>query len=398
MIFCLIFLTIIKLLLQNVVNCQDNLDINENIRSKRAILNVAKWKWRKFPIKYQVTEGVNLQHILNAVELIQNETCIRFKKVSNLKGEGLKFINSFNCTTEIGKRYGSKPHKIFMPKYCQESYAVERLILHALGSIYETQRPDRDKYISFIKHNTKTELIPYMDEIPGCAVNTYNMAYDYKSVLHISPNFYSVLPGPFFKSKKALHQNQIGYVLHMSFNDAKALNYYYCSKKIDKKLGCKNYGYSDPNNKKKCKCLKFFTGNKCEKFKTNDIKECKVKSEINATHIKKTVRLPVVKECFWRIKAPKDYYIKLKVWVTGKKKEWLHCSTLPYVEVRYIKDKSVSGAIMCGKINGVNIKSEDNYVYIHSNMHKPYLNLKIQYQGVKICKNKKGKIIPCPPS
>ena len=56
---------------------------------------------------------------------------------------------------------------------------------HALGLFHEHQRPDRERYVSIIKQNVRTESI-YVNNfamVEEEEVNTYNLPYDYASVM-----------------------------------------------------------------------------------------------------------------------------------------------------------------------------------------------------------------------
>ncbi len=55
---------------------------------------------------------------------------------------------------------------------------------HALGLYHEQSRPDRDSYVNVLTNNINPAAISNFDKGTAYDIQTYNIPYDYGSVMH----------------------------------------------------------------------------------------------------------------------------------------------------------------------------------------------------------------------
>lgn len=65
---------------------------------------------------------------------------------------------------------------------------VEHEIGHAIGFWHEQSRPDRDGFVTVVEGNVISSLLYNFEKKPVSQVNTFQVAYDYRSVMHYGQN------------------------------------------------------------------------------------------------------------------------------------------------------------------------------------------------------------------
>uniref|UniRef100_A0A0K0FTL7 Metalloendopeptidase n=1 Tax=Strongyloides venezuelensis TaxID=75913 RepID=A0A0K0FTL7_STRVS len=345
-------------------------------RNKRAIVPNSVHKWPK-TIHYTVVPPVNSTVIDRALKSIMMQTCLKFVKVSNLNGPGLRYIRGKECTSLLGKRINNGPQNIIIHKKCEMISLVQHETFHALGVEHEMGRRDRNSFLVLRPRNA----IPGFLQIVGFGPShrTYNIRYDFGSVMHYDP-FAATKNGKMTLFPRNHHYlKTIGQLHGANFNDYKLINFHYCNDTCRTKLNCLNGAYTNPKNCEYCKCPSFFTGRLCGKLISSQ-QGCP-KRMLHATASRKQLFIYGIKSCTVRIVAPQNLKIKLII-VNSVFSRSDICRPYIGLEVKFLKDLSVTGARFCGKDRNKVITSVGNSVIIHYGSFRSKNKVRILYKAV----------------
>uniref|UniRef100_A0A0N4ZI17 Metalloendopeptidase n=1 Tax=Parastrongyloides trichosuri TaxID=131310 RepID=A0A0N4ZI17_PARTI len=335
-------------------------------------------------IQYKTQRGINFATVSKALSFLHNETCLRFKNVVNFTDSGLYYINSSKCFSYVGRAFENQSQEIHLTKKCQRFFPILHETFHALGMIHEFGRPDRNDHLVVNKDNIETSALGNFALNNASETLTYNLKFDHGSAMNYNRYTFGKDKQAAIDTKDPHYSQTIGQNTEISFNDIKQLNLHYCSHKCTKNIpSCKTNGYPNPNNCTYCKCPRFFTGQFCEKL-INSHQNCSETKRIANDTIASFYLKGAIK-CYIRISASKDY--KINITVSGYFRHNASvCQPNEGLEVKYYKDKSVSGAIFCGTFGNKIIISEANTTVLgYSGKHKGDI-LTVSYQRIK--KNK----------
>uniref|UniRef100_A0AC35FMV6 Metalloendopeptidase n=1 Tax=Panagrolaimus sp. PS1159 TaxID=55785 RepID=A0AC35FMV6_9BILA len=125
--------------------------------------------------------------IQTAMKAIENNTCLRFQKRKNEK-DYLDLQNERNqgCYTTVGRQSGKNVVMLEANALatCVEHDIVVHELMHTLGLWHEHMRADRDKFIKVHYENIETAYYSQFEKVPPSEATTYNITYDYRSVMH----------------------------------------------------------------------------------------------------------------------------------------------------------------------------------------------------------------------
>lgn len=159
------------------------------------------------------------------------------------------------------------------------------------------------------------------------------------------------------KTRDWRYQNTIGQRDGLSFKDAKMINTRYCSNVCQRSLPCLNEGYTDPNNCGRCRCPSGYGGTYCE---TVEYTSCG--GSLTASSSYKKIESGIVQpdaNCVWRIRNPGGNVEVMFDQVNFQCAD--PCQS--YVEVKYLSQKTSTGARLCCSLPSV-IRSEGDDVII----------------------------------
>uniref|UniRef100_A0AAF5D402 Metalloendopeptidase n=1 Tax=Strongyloides stercoralis TaxID=6248 RepID=A0AAF5D402_STRER len=346
-----------------------------------------EFKW-DLPIKYWIDPKANLNTNLieKTLKDISKKTCITWEKMETIINNttGLNIRNSGLCASFVGRLSRDMPQEITFTQSCLNSGRIQHEFSHALGLVHENRRPDNEKYITINFTNVEEKDFKKLKSFKNDELELFNISYDYGSLMHHSSTIYSKNNLSTILTNDPNYQNTIGQDNKLKFNDIKKLNLIYCNNVCKKKpLKCKNGGYMDPKNCKKCRCPPHYGGKTCKMVKKMK-KKCKniVKK---ATASKKTFEINGKINCYYYITSSSNYKIKLIIQNSNlpQKENNGVCIQGKALEVLYRKDPSVVGAMFCGINKNVTILSESNKVSINyvGNSDKNFV--KISFQKVK---------------
>uniref|UniRef100_A0A0K0EJM0 Zinc metalloproteinase n=1 Tax=Strongyloides stercoralis TaxID=6248 RepID=A0A0K0EJM0_STRER len=335
------------------------------IRDKRKVVRNLNLKW-EFPIPYFVANGVNEDLVEKAIYFIEKDTCIRFEKYDTPEVgiSGIYYTYGSGCKSYIGKQPGNIWQDIVLGKGCSDVGRVQHETLHALGFFHEQNRFDRDRYIKILLNNViENEKYNFLINTKQES-DTMNFAYDYGSIMHYGVYSFSKNNQPTMLPIDILYKKTIGHADKATFSDIKMINQYYCSSVCSYNITCMNGGYQDPKNCDRCKCVEGYAGTNCSRIQAPEISCGKAVYKVNNSV--EALQIKGIKHCIFHFIAPVGSKVGVKIlslkMLPNKKRE---CLALNSIEVKYWRDKSISGARFCLYTGNILFISHNNHVIIY---------------------------------
>ncbi|ULT80459.1 hypothetical protein L3Y34_010787 [Caenorhabditis briggsae] len=313
--------------------------------------------WPNLTISYEFYGGEEnwRQLIRSAIRHVEQNVCFRFKENGGDR-DGLRYYRGNGCWSNVGRVGGRQ--LVSIGYGCDSLGIVSHETLHALGLWHEQSRDDRDNYISIVADKiTRGTEGNFAKRTPANSDNL-GQPYDLGSVMHYGAKAFSYdWSSDTIKTRDWRYQNTIGQRDGLSFKDAKMINTRYCSNICQRTLPCLNEGYTDPNNCSKCRCPAGYGGTYCE---TVEYTACG--GSLTASSSYQKIESGIVQadaNCVWRIRNPGG-----NVEVVFDKVNF-QCSDpcQSYVEVKYLSQKTSTGARLCCSLPSV-IRSEGDDVII----------------------------------
>uniref|UniRef100_A0A0K0FTT4 Zinc metalloproteinase n=1 Tax=Strongyloides venezuelensis TaxID=75913 RepID=A0A0K0FTT4_STRVS len=337
---------------------------DENIRRKRKIKSRASLDW-EFPIKYYVESG-NITLIDLALQLMENETCVRFSKQYNASfGEpGLKFFRGSGCWSYVGKETPNKFQDVSIGFGCDTIGTVQHETMHALGSTHEQCRADRNDYLYIVYNNIEINHLKNFIKLNYSDAITYNVKYDYGSNMQYHSRTFGIGDRVTMVPKNLFYMRTIGVNDGLSFLDAKLLNLHYCSKNFTNKIKCYNGGYEDPNNNTRCKCVEGYAGDRCIDLPQPN-NGCNT-SLYHVTPSLQTLTLVGAKNCLFHLKAPHGKKINITIVYLDAYPAFTYvCIKKNSLEIKFLEDKAQTGALFCFTNENISISSMNDHAIVH---------------------------------
>ncbi|UMM39756.1 hypothetical protein L5515_016668 [Caenorhabditis briggsae] len=313
--------------------------------------------WPNLTISYEFYGGEEnwRQLIRSAIRHVEQNVCFRFKENGGDR-DGLRYYRGNGCWSNVGRVGGRQ--LVSIGYGCDSLGIISHETLHALGLWHEQSRDDRDNYISIVADKiTRGTEGNFAKRTPANSDNL-GQPYDLGSVMHYGAKAFSYdWSSDTIKTRDWRYQNTIGQRDGLSFKDAKMINTRYCSNICQRTLPCLNEGYTDPNNCSKCRCPSGYGGTYCE---TVEYTACG--GSLTASSSYQKIESGIVQadaNCVWRIRNPGG-----NVEVVFDKVNF-QCSDpcQSYVEVKYLSQKTSTGARLCCSLPSV-IRSEGDDVII----------------------------------
>nr|XP_022312335.1 uncharacterized protein LOC111117490 [Crassostrea virginica] len=280
--------------------------------------------WPKGIVPYVFDSSIvaNRKYFLQAVELFNNLTCIRWKERSTEveaevghKGY-VKVQSGSGCSAGVGF-YGDDEHIINLKEPgCGTVGISVHEMLHRIGQRHEQSRSDRDQYVK----------IAWNEISPDWRYNyyrrlTYNRnPYDIGSVMQYG--YGGEGSSIELKDKNLLFLEFPGSQVFSFYDIKDVLDQYKCTEKCSSGLTCTNEGYM--NVECKCECPLGFTGSTCETVVTDS--DCggyvhlqdsdpifERDRDVTVTSPNYPGQISVGKICRWAITAPAGFIIKMTV-------------------------------------------------------------------------------------
>ncbi|RWS07849.1 Astacin-like metalloprotease toxin [Dinothrombium tinctorium] len=161
-------------LLRNAVNRESRLWPNATIPYK-----IVASEWRENPWM--------LYLILDTMNKIEAQTCIRFVPRSDEKSFLVFNSNTSDCSSYIG-RIG-RPQPIYIGPRCA-AVTVAHEIMHAIGFQHAHTRPDRDNFIEILWDNIKRKKQMNFEKANSLDYTTFTQ-FDFDSIMLYDPYTFS---------------------------------------------------------------------------------------------------------------------------------------------------------------------------------------------------------------
>lgn len=165
--------------------------------------NAVRWdvmRWPQNTVPYQISENYTAAErnmVRNALQVFDSNTCVKFVELNKRSELGARYLyfdkrNAY-CGTKVGYQPGDdERHNLYLSSLCLTlPGAVQHESLHVLGLFHEQSRPDRDEYDW---GNVPTKNWHNFAKIPEVYATTYNVPYDFGSIMHYSEYAFSKNP------------------------------------------------------------------------------------------------------------------------------------------------------------------------------------------------------------
>ncbi|BES97787.1 Astacin (Peptidase family M12A) [Nesidiocoris tenuis] len=170
---------------------QGDILLPEGVDPKNA-LKIEPLLWPNGVVPYAFAKGFNKgdkSKILSAMRLIEMETCITFlpRTILDRTWIDIEQKKEAGCYSIIG--YRPLPHEgplkfnLRAPE-CYEAGTIQHELLHVLGLLHEQARPDRDEFVDILWDNIDEAYHSDFTKASDTFVTTYDIPYDYDSVMH----------------------------------------------------------------------------------------------------------------------------------------------------------------------------------------------------------------------
>lgn len=189
---------------------------------------------------------------------MEKKTCLNFIESPPHNHNGYIDIIKENrvCASYVGRQHNIQP--LYLSNECAMITGnVMHELMHAIGFFHEHSRLDRDDFITVFFNNIESYNRKHFNNHNLGRVTTYNITYDYHSLMHYGPDYYSKNGEMTIKTKNEADQSKIGQRLALSEKDVKRINLHYkCSPRyygcVDKDVDiCKNVDMSAKCNQRK---------------------------------------------------------------------------------------------------------------------------------------------------
>ncbi|CEF69956.1 Astacin-like metalloendopeptidase [Strongyloides ratti] len=368
--YFLLLLIIIKIFFLNDLISSYYVNENINYRDKRTILSGNEELRLKLPITYFITKPINALYIKIALGVLMNTTCLRFKEITYQTHSNILFKpNPYYDAVFVKK--GLLLGMVMLPSNDLQLAKIIRETLYLLGLQYEHKRYDRNKYISINIRNIQRQFIEKFAISHKYVKKKFDLGYDLSSIMHFSPHEYAYEGKKTFIPFKMDMNQLVGNVKIPSFNDIKLVNLKHCTTVLTPILPCRNYGYSDPLNIGRCRCLPFYDGKFCELYKKN-FNNCAKNNIFEAANKVRRIDLFLNSNCFFFIKSQNSKKVLLKIGFLSKQYYNKLCSRTSKIEIRYRKSLTLGGYKYPRSLYKVNIISEGPLIVVHSIFSKPF--------------------------
>uniref|UniRef100_A0A0N4ZED5 Metalloendopeptidase n=1 Tax=Parastrongyloides trichosuri TaxID=131310 RepID=A0A0N4ZED5_PARTI len=277
-----------------------------------------------------------------------------------------------SCRTEYSGMNPNGPNVIYIGDNCYGSNVfVQSLIMQVLGLEAEHNRRDRDNYVKIYPENLQPHFAKFFKKDRINTTVTYNIQYDYGSVIHGSQFIYT--DRYYVKSIKALgehdvyYQRMIGQRKGISFTEFKLINYHYCNNSCSQNITCYWNGYQSPNRCHECECPFPFFGKDCVSIRPSEKIVCP-DTRLTALDKEQKIEYWGWRQCYNLITANNsDATVHIRItYIYFDDFKFCSRGGHNFLEVKYRADRGVMGVCFCYKLFDFehNIYTEDRHAVL----------------------------------
>lgn len=174
---------------------------------------------------------------------IEKKTCLNFVQ-REYQHDYVDIVTGEICASYVGRQGGAQ--KLYLSTLCVLNIGnVMHELMHAVGFFHEHSRADRNDFIDIKWENIERRDHKNFENHNLGNVTTYDVPYDYNSLMHYGSTYFSKNGKVTIKTKQDQDKDKIGQRLRLSESDVKRINLHYkCNPDhfgcIDKQVSCKN--------------------------------------------------------------------------------------------------------------------------------------------------------------
>lgn len=135
--------------------------------------------------------------IRNAMNVIENNTCIRFI-IRTTQQDFIDIFSGTGCSAQVGRISGRQIVSLMRSQSgltCMATGIVIHELLHSLGLYHMQSSPDRDRFIRIHLENVRSGSLHNFERYPHSYVSLFGTSYDLDSIMHYSRNAFARAPG-----------------------------------------------------------------------------------------------------------------------------------------------------------------------------------------------------------
>uniref|UniRef100_A0A182VR08 Metalloendopeptidase n=1 Tax=Anopheles minimus TaxID=112268 RepID=A0A182VR08_9DIPT len=194
------------------------------------------YRWSNATIPYIYDgefDAIELSNISTAMDLLASHSCLRFKRrtaethhlvITNKLGTG--------CWADTGRQPQGQAY-MNLSKVCTKHLGtILHELMHVVGFLHQHTRPDRDQYLCVLYRNIIVHPVTlYNYEIvrPWTEL-AFPLPYDFESIMHYTPEMYSIAPGrlPTMVPRYLWNNIAIGQRERLTDYDVLGIQFLYC--------------------------------------------------------------------------------------------------------------------------------------------------------------------------
>lgn len=152
-------------------------------------------RWKNGRVPYVISEDFgedDVERINWAIEQYHTFTCIKLEPKESGDTDYIEFTNTpTGCWSSVGRIGGRQAVNLKSPSCTFRRGTIIHEIMHALGFFHEQNRPDRDDWVDIQFDNIRSGLESNFHKISSFYVTTFDVPYDYNSVMHYNAYAFS---------------------------------------------------------------------------------------------------------------------------------------------------------------------------------------------------------------
>ncbi|XP_055643202.1 hatching enzyme 1.2-like [Toxorhynchites rutilus septentrionalis] len=216
-------------------------DILLPAQENRVVIRREAARWLNATVPYKIAGNFSsseMKTLKSAMNQFHSKTCVRFVECTDQP----YFITISNkdtgCYSYVGFHANNLYHQVnLQTPYCLYSVGTPvHELLHSLGGFHEFSRPDRDDYVTFNRSALRQEYQTdqffenNFEKLPSDQVLTFNISYDYGSVMHYSRYAGAASPNSPVMINKKPWVGDFGSETGLKQSDIAMVNAMYCKK------------------------------------------------------------------------------------------------------------------------------------------------------------------------
>jgi len=172
-----------------------------------------RYRWPERTLSYDLSQVVDpedktlIKSTLNKLEK-KFDSCVRFREAT--LGYRVVVVDNEECASSVGFLNFSDNQELSLGHDCMTSSIIEHEFMHAIGVEHTHCRHDRDKYVTIINETIQANATGNFAKLKKDEYDTFELPYDYLSVMHYDDYAYSNGTGRTILTKDSSMQDVIG--------------------------------------------------------------------------------------------------------------------------------------------------------------------------------------------